>query len=66
MNHNTANIGIVVALILAIAGWDVYSLLTSNPTLSNTILEWSRQWPIVSFLFGVLFGHLFWGQSSKK
>lgn len=42
--------------------FDLYAGVHQEPaqTVSATLLEWSRRWPMLPFAIGVLIGHLFW------
>jgi hypothetical protein len=56
-------LGAMVLGMLGIAGiWDFAAVLTSHPdsTISRIVKEWSREYPIIVFLAGLLAGHL-WG-----
>jgi len=34
----------------------------SAATVSNVVLTWTRSYPILAFLAGLIAGHLFWPQ----
>lgn len=42
--------------------WDSYWSVRGehNNTVSRTVLDWSREWPIIPFGIGVTLGHLLW------
>lgn len=50
---------ITCTAILACYDLAVYLILEVPPTVSAVILEWSKAYPILPFVFGVLCGHLF-------
>lgn len=54
----------ILAVGYLIAVWDLAALIGGGVpgTISRVILDWSHDWPVVPFLFGVLAGHLFWPQ----
>lgn len=64
MNFNTRmkTAWIIIVVACALIGWDVYARMVPGATISEVMLSWSMSHPIVPFLFGVLFGHLFWYQ----
>jgi hypothetical protein len=58
-------IGIVV---LVLIGWDVYAAFFTKgagDTISEVLLAGAQRRPVVSFLIGVVCGHLFWPQLMK-
>lgn len=49
--------------VLVCAGvWDIVAVACLKPesTISAILQSWSRIYPILPFLIGVLIGHLFW------
>lgn len=67
-------IGILVATTLALIGWDIYVAVAESGqgndpdaggTISEVVLGFARNHPVVPFAFGVLMGHFFWPQRSK-
>lgn len=54
---------ILIALIIIIA-YDIYVYVKDggDATISRVLLNWSQDWPPVSFSFFFLMGHLFWPQ----
>jgi hypothetical protein len=50
-------IAVIVALIIA---YDVVALLFRLPTISLTLLEWSREYPVIPLAIGIPLGHVFW------
>ena len=56
---------LIAGLSLLIVGvYDVYAAGWLGPdfTVSRVVLEWSRKWPIMPFLAGLVIGHIFWPQ----
>ena len=58
-----------LVLLLCLIPLLVYELVTfANPTpgdtISETVWQLSKEWPMVPFLFGVVAGHLFWQRKS--
>jgi hypothetical protein len=51
-----------LAIVAAIWLWDWFAVIKGRDgeTVSATLSEWSRAWPILPFLIGILIGHLFW------
>lgn len=58
---------IVVALTLVI-GFDVWVILKSGSenSISQVIIDYSYQYPFITFLVGFVCGHLFWQMPKKK
>ena len=54
----------LIAWFLLAGLWDGFAYLTWGPpaTISKLLLSWAQEHPIIAFLFGVIFGHLFWPQ----
>jgi len=52
-------------LILAVGTYDVIIAWRYGPraTVSHVVLRFSREYPILPFLAGVVLGHLLWTQS---
>ena len=61
MTPYTARI-ILLIIVLVVLTWDVVVTYAGKPepSFSQVILEKSMQDPIITFLIGVLIGHLFW------
>lgn len=56
-----------LAWLLAIAvllGYEAFALATGRKTLSRQMVEWTRAWPLLPYLWGVVTGglavHFFW------
>ena len=56
-------LGIVAA---ALIGWDFYIWTVPGGTISETLLGWAKNHPVVPFMFGVICGHLFWPQVEQN
>jgi hypothetical protein len=60
-------VGLTIALLFlfvaALVGiFDLYMVLVNPPnsrTVSNFIVQWSHQWPIIPLCVGVVIGHIF-------
>lgn len=62
---NVARIVLSGCLLIALAcagAWDIYAAYRGQGVepVSVVIQDWSRRWPILPLLVGVLLGHLFW------
>lgn len=57
-------IGLLVGVTALLIGWDVYVALTPQrgDTISEVVLSWAKQRPVIPFGLGVLMGHLLWPQ----
>lgn len=51
-----------ICIILIIAIFDVYVIVNggTEASISHLIITWSYKYPIFTFMFGVVCGHLFW------
>jgi hypothetical protein len=67
-------IGILVAIVLALVGWDVYVAVaergsgndpSSGGTISEVVLGFAGEHPAIPFALGVVCGHLLWPQRPK-
>lgn len=53
----------IAALTIAIVAiWDGYAQATGQEhmTITEIIYLWSRKWPLLPFVAGMVAGHLFW------
>jgi len=52
----------LLGLVIIVLFWDIAVLIMGRPeaTLSAVLLQLSKDNPIISFLLGVVVGHLFW------
>ena len=62
MNVKKITMIFVPAVILAILGYDVFAYMNGGQqsTVSNVVIEWSHQYPAMTFFIGFVMGHLFW------
>lgn len=62
MNYKKITTILIAVTILGLGIWDVIAYVNTEgggATISELIWEWSRDFPIVPFAFGMLMGHLF-------
>jgi hypothetical protein len=54
-----------IAVNLTIALWDVWAWGAGkdNETVSWIMFQWSKAWPILPLVVGVVAGHVFWPQT---
>ena len=57
----------MAAVTVGLTVWDIVvaSNDTDGDTISEIILGFAGDWPILAVAFGVLAGHLFWPQTKK-
>ena len=57
----------MLATAVGLTVWDIIvaSNDTDGDTISEIILGFAGDWPIIAVAFGVLSGHLFWPQTKK-
>jgi hypothetical protein len=62
MSTRKLTIIFIVSIIFAAIGYDIYAISRdgTEASISHIIIEWSYKYPIFTFLFGLLCGHLFW------
>lgn len=67
MTGRAWTIAILIATTLGLIGWDIYVALTPEPgdTISQVVLGFAQNHPVLPFAFGVLMGHFFWPQRRK-
>jgi hypothetical protein len=53
---------IIVGIAVLVGVVDIWLVVRKGPaaTISSTLLAWSKRYPIIAFLLGVVSGHLFW------
>jgi hypothetical protein len=49
----------VIVIVFAIDGWLV-KRFGVPATISYTLLQWSKEYPVLAFGIGFIMGHLFW------
>lgn len=64
MGVDQSNVVVALLLLILLAVVGVYDLLAlvshgRFSTVTVAIVSWSRQWPILPFIAGVIIGHLF-------
>lgn len=52
---------IIAAIVVVVASIDVMLAVTGgiDATISVVVTEWSKQYPVIPFAFGILMGHFF-------
>jgi hypothetical protein len=57
----------MLIIAVAIAVIDIYASIKGgdHDTISGRIWDWSKEYPMLPFCFGVLAGHLFWQENKK-
>jgi uncharacterized integral membrane protein len=53
-------VAVVGALVAILLGIDVFCKLTGRKTLSRVVHDAASEWPIISFILGVIVGGLAW------
>jgi hypothetical protein len=53
---------LLVVALAAVAVYDAYAglFLGGDATVTSVVQAWSRDYPLIPFLAGLLAGHLFW------
>jgi hypothetical protein len=62
-------IGILIAFVALLIGYDIYAYVSvprGEATISDVVLTFAQQHPVLPFLLGVVAGHLCWPQESKR
>lgn len=59
---------VMIATAALIILWDIYVAVEPTPgdTISEVLLGWAMQHPIIPFAIGVVCGHLFWPQGKGE
>lgn len=59
-------VAVILGIILVIAVYDVWVILKRGKfeSISAHIIRMSKQYPLLVFLLGITFGHLFWSMDS--
>jgi hypothetical protein len=65
MNAHTISVVFIVIATFGLSLWDLIPALNNvdGDTISRIIRAWSREWPILAYLWGLLGGHFFLGYS---
>lgn len=58
---NWRTLSVFLGLLGILLGYDVWTLSRNgySATVSWNLLEWSKEWPAIPFVFGFFCGHLF-------
>jgi hypothetical protein len=65
--NRTITISILVAVTVALIGWDIYVAVVETPaTISVIVLGWAQAHPVLPFAIGVVCGHLLWPQVVRR
>jgi len=61
--YQTISAALIATVTLGLAAYDVLPALSDadGDTISQVLRRWSRDWPILAYLWGVLAGHFFLG-----
>ncbi len=53
---------LILLIVLLVVLWDAYVIFIGHQeaTFSVILYESARRWPIISFVLGLVCGHLFW------
>lgn len=53
---------VVVGMMIVLSLYDLIAYVKAgqSSTISATVWDWSKKYPIFSFAMGVVMGHLFW------
>jgi len=68
MNTKKITMGVIIAAIVGLVGWDVYVGFTptEGDTISEVIREMAYRYPIIAVAAGILVGHWFWSKRKKQ
>ena len=68
MTIKKVTIVFVLVLIGVIFGYDVMAIYKggTEPSISHLLIVWSYDYPVFTFLFGFVMGHLFWRVRGTK
>lgn len=61
-------IGFIIFVVVLVLGFDVWVILKTDSTnsISQVIIDYSYQFPFLTFLIGFVCGHLFWQMPKVK
>ncbi len=61
------SIFVAVFIVVAIA-YDVLviNMSSAENSISQVVIDWAYEYPIFTFSFGILMGHLFWQMKSNR
>lgn len=62
MNFELITVIVMVATVIALLAYDVYAIKKGGveASISQVMLNSSKKFPLIPFLFGMLCGHFFW------
>lgn len=60
--YQTLSALIIIVVVIGVGLYDIVpALLAEDATISHVLRSWSREWPVLAYLWGVLAGHFFLG-----
>ena len=68
MNPKTKTLVTIGVIAAAVIGWDVWLFLEppEENTVSEVLLTFSQDHPVVVLIAGILAGHIFWPQFTER
>lgn len=68
MNVKKITVIFIAITLIAIIGYDVWAIIAGGKeaSISWTMIKWSYEFPMFSFLTGFVCGHLFWRMPDPK
>lgn len=68
MKIKTLTMYVIGAFVFGLIAYDFYAYLNAgqDSTVSNVMIEWSHEYPAVTFLVGFVMGHLFWQMHKEQ
>lgn len=59
---DSITMGLIIFVVALLVVYDVWTIIKrgSDTTISVQLFEYSKRYPIIAFLLGVVFGHIFW------
>jgi hypothetical protein len=67
VTNRAVTISLLVAVVAALVGWDIYVAVVETPaTISVVVLGWAGEHPVLPFALGVIMGHLLWPQVVRR
>lgn len=63
MNYQAISAALIIIVTLGLSAYDLVPALNETPgdTISAVLRQWSREWYVLAYLWGVLGGHFFAG-----
>jgi hypothetical protein len=58
----------IAATVVIILAYDVWAVLAGglDATISQVLLNSSKEFPVISFALGFVFGHIFWPNNGSR